>query len=136
VPTRPKILKGVLVSNLVHPDYREAIQERICTNLEHGKSVPLLEQKLVRVDGSVFDAEAVGAPITYRGRKARQVLVRDITERKRAEDELLRLFAAVENAGETIVVTDSDGSIIYVNPTFEEITGYSRQEALGRSPVS
>jgi two-component system cell cycle sensor histidine kinase/response regulator CckA len=130
----PEDLKGVLVLNLVHPDYRKAIQERICTNLEQGKSVPLLEQKLVRVDGSVFDAEAVGAPITYRGRKARQVLVRDISERKRAEDELLRLFAAVENAGETIVVTDSDGSIIYVNPTFEEITGYSRQEALGRSP--
>jgi two-component system, cell cycle sensor histidine kinase and response regulator CckA len=55
-------------------------------------------------------------------------------ERKRYEEHLQRLVTAVESAGETIVVTDSEGTIIYVNPTFEETSGYPRQEALGRNP--
>jgi len=70
--------------------------------------------------------------------KSRQPLeitatARDITERKRAESARKRLLAAVENAGETIVVTDAVGTILYVNPAFEATTGYTRQEAVGKN---
>lgn len=44
------------------------------------------------------------------------------------------VFAAVEYAGEGVVITDTDGSILYVNPAFERITGYSSHEAIGRNP--
>ena len=57
----------------------------------------------------------------------------DITERKLAEEQLNRLFTAVEHAGEAIVLTDSDGTIVYVNPAFEKTTGYARQEAIGNN---
>ncbi|VAX20499.1 diguanylate cyclase/phosphodiesterase (GGDEF & EAL domains) with PAS/PAC sensor(s) [hydrothermal vent metagenome] len=58
----------------------------------------------------------------------------DITERKRTEEELTRLGTAIEQAKESIVITDSDGDIQFVNPAFEKITGYSREETIGQNP--
>jgi PAS domain S-box-containing protein len=60
--------------------------------------------------------------------------VQDITERRRAEQARQRLATAVEQAGESIVITDTDGVIKYVNPAFERITGYARAEVLGQTP--
>ena len=45
-----------------------------------------------------------------------------------------RLISAIEQVCESIVITDPDGNIVYVNPAFERITGYSREEALGKNP--
>jgi len=59
---------------------------------------------------------------------------RDITERKRAEAENLLLATAIEQAAETVVITDRDAKIQYVNPAFTRITGYTRHEALGQNP--
>ncbi|MGO9269485.1 MAG: PAS domain S-box protein, partial [Terriglobia bacterium] len=59
---------------------------------------------------------------------------RDITERRRAEAERLLLTTAVEQAADTIVVTDADGRIEYVNPAFTRMTGYTSDEAVGRTP--
>jgi len=61
-------------------------------------------------------------------------LVRDITARRQGEEDRLRLATAVDQAAETIVITDRDGTIRYVNPAFERITGYSREEAVGKNP--
>ena len=58
----------------------------------------------------------------------------DITERKRAEAERMRLMTAIEQAAEGVVVTDAEGEIEYVNPAFSAMTGYSREEALGKNP--
>jgi len=56
---------------------------------------------------------------------------RDITERKRAEEQQQLLATAVEQATESIAITDVEGNIEYVNPAFETLTGYSREEAIG-----
>ncbi len=58
----------------------------------------------------------------------------DITEGKQAEAENARLRTAIEQSAETVVITDVHGTIQYVNPAFERITGYSRAEALGKKP--
>ena len=58
----------------------------------------------------------------------------DITERKQAEESNARLAMAVEQAGETIVITDIHGTILYANPAFETTSGYTRAEALGQNP--
>ncbi|MBI1949517.1 MAG: PAS domain S-box protein [Deltaproteobacteria bacterium] len=59
---------------------------------------------------------------------------RELAERNRAVAESNRLAAVLEQATEMVVVTDEHEVIEYVNPTFEEITGYRRDEAIGRTP--
>lgn len=61
-------------------------------------------------------------------------VIRDITKTKEAELKSSLLAKVVEQVGECIVVADLDGIIEYANPAFEEITGYSVEEALGRNP--
>ena len=62
------------------------------------------------------------------------VISRDISDRKQAEAERERLMAAIEQSGEAILVTDTNGSIQYVNPAFQKITGYTWQEAINQNP--
>ncbi len=57
----------------------------------------------------------------------------NITQRSRAEKELRRLSQAVEHSPVSVVITDVDGAIEYVNPTFEQVTGYTMQEVVGRN---
>ena len=59
---------------------------------------------------------------------------REAAARQAAEEERARLAMAVEQAGESIVVTDTDGTIRYVNPAFERVSGYRREEVLGKNP--
>ena len=58
----------------------------------------------------------------------------DITERKKAEESHARLATAVEQAAETIIITDPAGKILYVNPAFQKTTGYNCAEAIGQNP--
>ncbi|MGD9819161.1 MAG: PAS domain S-box protein [Desulfomonilaceae bacterium] len=57
----------------------------------------------------------------------------DITDRKNAEMELRRLESAIDQAAEVVIITQGDGTILYVNPAFEKTTGYRREEVLGRN---
>lgn len=58
----------------------------------------------------------------------------DITARKHAETEQERLMSAIEQTTEVMVITDTEGTIQFVNPAFEKVTGYTREEALGQNP--
>ncbi len=58
----------------------------------------------------------------------------DINEQIRGKEERQRLIAAIEQTGESLVITSPNGTIEYVNPAFEAITGYTRQEIAGRNP--
>ncbi len=58
----------------------------------------------------------------------------DITANKRMEAARVLLETAIEQASETVVITDADAKILYVNPAFEKCTGYSREEVVGQNP--
>jgi len=58
----------------------------------------------------------------------------DVTAEHERDQDLRRFRRAVESAGQAIFITDVDGTITYVNPAFETITGYGREEAIGRTP--
>jgi len=57
----------------------------------------------------------------------------EVTVRKQAEADLNRLMTAIEQTPESVVITDIKGRILYVNPVFEQVTGYSRAEAIGQN---
>jgi PAS domain S-box-containing protein len=61
-------------------------------------------------------------------------LLRDVTEQKEDHQDLQMFREIVEHSGHSVYWTDADGTIQYVNPAFEEITGYSYQEAVGKTP--
>jgi len=61
-------------------------------------------------------------------------VTRDITERKEAEKEIRKLQKAIESSKTSIVITDFDGNIEYVNPFFTELTGFSYPELYGNNP--
>ena len=128
-----KELEGKRVLDLIHPDCHAMVLDRM-RQLQGGASeVPWLEEKYLRLDGSVLEAEVTATAFTYEGKPAAQVIVRDIGERKRAEEELRRLRQAAENSGEVIFMTDRAGTITYVNPEFSALYGYSPEEVVGKT---
>ncbi len=67
----------------------------------------------------------------FLGRRGNNI---DITARKKDEQELLKLSTAVEQSSSAIIITDTEGSIQYVNPYFEKLTGYKASEVMGQNP--
>jgi two-component system sensor histidine kinase UhpB len=132
----PDELIGKPIMDLVHPDYRNIIQERL-KGLAAGKPGPLLEQKGVTLDGRVIDVEAVATPITYQGKSAVQFLCRDITERKRTErslresDERFRSFMNYMTGYAWI--KNVAGSYVYMNERLLKILPKHQDDWLGRT---
>jgi two-component system sensor histidine kinase/response regulator len=85
-------------------------------------------------DGRVRDVEAFYGPISIDEREYLYAIVHDISARKCAEEQLRKLSQAVEQSPASIVITNVDGQIEYVNAAFEQATGYTLAEALGQNP--
>ncbi|MFH2041070.1 MAG: diguanylate cyclase, partial [Acidobacteriota bacterium] len=79
---------GLPLVERYHPDYRGILQERLLLLNEQRKSVPMMEQKYLKLDGSVIDVEASAVPITVGNSNGSLSFVRDITDRKRMEEEI------------------------------------------------
>ena len=101
-----------------------------------GKSLAGIEVVRNKKDGSSFPALLSAAPVYDARGQMISIMsaMEDITERKRAEAERERLIAAIEQAGDMVCITDPSGIIQYVNPAFETVTGYSKNETVGRTP--
>ncbi len=84
---RPDDLIGASVLQFVHPDYQEVARRRM-QRVMAGGTADRIEEKLVRLDGQTIDVEVAGTRTTYQGRPAVQLMVRDITDRKRLENQL------------------------------------------------
>jgi two-component system cell cycle sensor histidine kinase/response regulator CckA len=87
---RPEDLYGREALDFVHPDYRDFVRSRINNAFQLGEPNPPVEEVFVRLDGSPVPVEVASTAYTYRGEKALQVIARDITERRKIQDELLR----------------------------------------------
>jgi PAS domain S-box-containing protein len=132
----PDELVGKPIEDIIHPDYREVVRERIQRSLATGQPAPPLMEKFIRLDGTVIDVEVTAVPIMWEGRPAMQVVFRDITERKRMEEELKaseeRYRDLFENANDGIYILDRAGRIVSFNRKAEELTGYTFEEVRGQ----
>jgi PAS domain S-box-containing protein len=132
----PDELVGKPAMDLLHPDYREVVRERIQRSLATGQPAPPLTEKFIRLDGTLIDVEVTAVPIIWEGRPAMQVVFRDITERKRMEEELKaseeRYRDLFENANDGIYILDRAGRIVSFNRKAEELTGYTFEEVRGQ----
>ncbi|OPY85250.1 MAG: Phytochrome-like protein cph2 [Syntrophus sp. PtaU1.Bin208] len=85
--------------------------------------------------GQERDVEVYASPFFSDGKMLLHSIVIDITDRIHAEAELIKLSTAVEQSPSSIVITDRNGFIQYVNPKFIETTGYSPEEVRGHTPA-
>ena len=124
---------GVNLIDLMGEKYLELARQKLAERSE--SMLPgLNEYMLYRKDGSSFFCEVTSAAcrdddgeiIGFRG------VVRDISERKAAEEEQVRLETAIKQVAEVIIITDKDGVIQYVNPAFETVSGYMQEDVIGK----
>jgi PAS domain S-box-containing protein/putative nucleotidyltransferase with HDIG domain len=102
-------------------------REKIAVALREGRN--LFEWTHLRADGTPFPAEVMFSTMTVEGRTILQATVRDITERKRAVEDLDRLFNL---SGSMACIIDFEGRFRRVSHAFEEVLGYSGEELLSR----
>jgi two-component system cell cycle sensor histidine kinase/response regulator CckA len=88
-------------------------------------------------DGSTFDVYLLANMVTDETNKPMCVMVSfiDMTERKKAEEEIRKLLETIETAKEAISITSADGTIMYTNCAMDELFGYRRGELLGEKPL-
>jgi diguanylate cyclase (GGDEF)-like protein/PAS domain S-box-containing protein len=128
-------LLGRSLLDFIHPDQREIVRSRIRYLYEEQKALPGMAQKLLRLDGASVDVEIKAAPFTFEGRPAVQTVVRDVTDRIRAEEALRRFRTAMDLSPDIIFLIDR-GSMRFVdmNDTACRLLGYGREELLHMGP--
>jgi PAS domain S-box-containing protein len=127
----PDEVVGKSALELMHPGYRAIAARRMAELRSPGQTVPFLEERLVRLDGSVVDVEIAATSFKIGKETASQVIVHDLTERKRAERELLaaetrfRLLVEQLPAITYMAGFGAEGDWSYVSPQIEAILGFT-----------
>lgn len=85
-------------------------------------------------DGNIREVDVFSGPLVLNDRQLLYSIIYDVTERRQTERQLARLAEVVEQVAETVIITDTDGTIVYANPYVEKVTGYKPAELLGQNP--
>lgn len=122
----------------VHPDDAALVGEEIgkaiaSTDRHYTKQ---LEHRILFADGGVgYISVDVNIERDENGKITRWYGAnQDITERKKSEEELLKVRLGMDRANDAVFITDTNGSIVYTNPAFERIYGWTKEEAIGQTP--
>ena len=133
----PDEILGKRLLDFIHPDDCPAAQERLATaGTRHGTVD--IEQKRLRLDGSMFLARVAATPLEWDGSRGGLGIVRDITERKRAEAELRESeerFRQLADISFDAVVVIENGRFVSVNESATALFGYSEAEMLGMAAI-
>jgi PAS domain S-box-containing protein len=123
-------------ADLIHEEDRGRVTEEAGElDIEGVESITLDPYRVKTASGEVRWVKEYTRAVENGGESAHLLgYLVDITERKRREAELQQFKAAVERSAHAIYIVDVDGTIEYVNPAFEEITGYGEEAAVGETP--
>ena len=129
-------LTGLTIQAISYPDELPA-NEHFLALLKAGAIREFsMEKRYYRKDGSIVWVDLTVSAMWAPGEEPDYhiAVVVDLTKRKKAEDELRKFSRAVEQSLSSVLITDSNGKIEFVNPAFTRLTGYTAAEALGRNP--
>jgi two-component system cell cycle sensor histidine kinase/response regulator CckA len=101
--------------------------------LQRGERI-VFERPVLAKDGTQRILEFQSKPFAWQGSLRVLSEARDVTERRSAEQRIRILSEAVERSPSLIILTDAQARIVYANPKFTEVTGYTLEEILGRNP--
>ena len=130
----PEALNGMHVATL-NPEFNSSKFEGYWTSFGDGETRKRETAHRRLDDDTEFPVETVTTRLTIDGEKYHVGTIRDISDRKYRERELRLFRNAVEHAGHAVLITDDEGVITYTNPAFEDISGYTREEASGKTPA-
>jgi PAS domain S-box-containing protein len=85
---KPEELIGLSPWRFIHPAYQKIVDERVRQLTQFSRPVPMIQEKFLRLDGTEVDVEVGATPCRYGGKPGIQVVMRDITHRKRSEEQL------------------------------------------------
>lgn len=130
------ISKQSFLFDLVLPEYKHILKEANCSKCGENKTGYSIEFPILTKNKETKWIEHSCTPVfddrnKYLGRRG---INRDITELKANNELIKKLTTAVEQSANTIVITDLNGDIEYVNPIFTQLTGYTEKEVLGKNP--
>ncbi len=104
--------------------------------MEENKSEHLVS--MLKFTGNLFDIDILFNPYTVKdeddSEKICFALIKDITEQRQKELELLRFYYVAQNTVNPVQITDTQGKMVFVNPAFIEASGYSKEELIGKNP--
>ncbi len=133
-------LVGLSVVEYIHPDNRETVSERmqVVAHSDTDESLPLVEEKYIRMDGTPMYVEVKAMPIMLDGQPAVQLTARDISDRKSTEEALensrKELKAIYDYAPVMMCVVDEGGNLLFANNAFTSFTNSSNLKIKGGSP--
>jgi diguanylate cyclase (GGDEF)-like protein/PAS domain S-box-containing protein len=125
----------VAYNDIVHPDDRDRVWDEVQGALKERDSFEFT-YRIKTKDGREKWVWERGRGVFLSGGELEAIegFVADITEHKLAEFQLKRLNFVIDNSIDVVFITDLNGVIEYVNPMFETVTGYSKDEAIGQTP--
>ena len=133
--TQDEVL-GKKISILIPPNNEQTDNDFVTHYLKTGDSSVIGKRNILKArhkNRTLLPVELSVSESQYGGQQTFIAIVRDMSERVRAEERLMMLSRAIEQSPVSIVITDTDGKIEYVNPKFNETSGYSYEEVIGQN---
>jgi len=119
----------------LHPPEEYGLHSKLFESQMQGRDSGLVSDvNLLHPSGKRIPVQISASCTNIKGRTIIQRIYHDMRKRVREEEQRRLLATAVEQSAESVLITDPEGRIEYVNPAYERITGYSREEVLGKSP--
>lgn len=129
-------IKNLDWMSITHPDDIQADLDNMA-DMNAGNTTGFsMDKRYVKPDDSIVWVHMTIAPLTVEGKKLPRHLcmVEDITERKETEQKLNKLSQVIQQIPISVLITDQDGNIEYVNNALTDLTGYTEKEVLGQKP--
>jgi diguanylate cyclase (GGDEF)-like protein/PAS domain S-box-containing protein len=139
----PAAIQRMSMADVLPPEQAQellqTLPQRVTAFVQHGDETARTvsaETLNIHRDGHHVPVEVVSTLLVDAQGEVTQVLgvTRDISARKKTEAQLTQLSQAVEQSPASVIITDLDANIVYVNPAFEQISGYPRAEVQGQNP--
>jgi PAS domain S-box-containing protein len=130
----PEVLLGKLISEILPAQASTICMAALQEAEAHGYSFGRQFELPLGNEIKWFELSVARKPALHDGEPRFVVISRDITRRKVAEQHMLTLYTAMNQSPLSVIITDPEARIQYINPYFEKISGYRADEVLGRNP--
>ncbi len=125
-------LVGKHCHDVFHPTHLTVGQCQICHNIKNNISLLAVDIEYPAIQKWFeFSLSPIITPGTTKGMVQ---VMRDVSERRKSEEQVRKLSHAVKYSPATVVITNTEGNIEYANPKFTQLTGYTNEEAIGKNP--